>query len=235
LSGFLKKQTSSVILKILHYIAIGSMVLLFAYSLSMWLYTSNVWGLGGIFWSSWLTFAFVYLGIAVFLRIDNVSAAESFIICLTGAVSMVWLYEIIYHFSFWNSWNYGKAPYFFLNGNTLFLNYGIISLTALSGYKYMKANRWFWLALITMTILWIFWITIGFPQYAFPQTLYVFAWPSIIIGNAHALAFPLNALTKLLLGTSYILLYLPSRQKLSVTKDGIKRFLIKRGFLDYNE
>ena len=182
-----------------------------------------------------MTFAFVYLGTAVFLRINGVSAAESFIISLTSAVSMVWLYEILYHFSFWNSWNYGNPPYFLLNGNTIFLNYGLISLTALSGYRYMKTNRWFWLALIAMTILWIFWITIGFPQYAFPQTLYVFAWPRIIIDNPHALAFPLNSITKLLLGTAYVLLYLPSRQKLSVAKEGIKRFLIKRGFLDYNE
>jgi len=231
----LKKLTLNAVIEILHYVAIGLMVLLFAYSLSMWLYTSSVWGLGGIFWSSWMTFAFVYLGIAVFLRINGVSAVESFIISLTSAISMVWLYEILYHFSFWDSWNYGKPPYFLLNGNTLFLNYAIISLTALSGYKYMKANRWFWLALIGMAILWIFWITIGFPQYAFPQTLYVFAWPRIIIDNPHALAFPLNSLTKLLLGTAYVLLYLPSRQKLSVAKDGIKRFLIKRGLLDYNE
>ena len=182
-----------------------------------------------------MTFAFVYLGIAIFLRINGVSAAESFIICLTSAASMVWLYEILYHFSFWDSWNYGNPPYFLLNGNTLFLNYGLISLTALSGYRYMKANRWFWLALIAMAILWIFWITIGFPQYAFPQMLYVFAWPRIIIDNPHALAYPLNAITKFLLGTAYVLLYLPSRQKLSVAKDDIKRFLIKRGFLDYKE
>ncbi len=182
-----------------------------------------------------MTFAFVYLGTAVFLRINGVSDAESFIISLTSAVSMAWLYEILYHFSFWNSWNYGNPPYFLLKGNTIFLNYGLIALTALSGHRYMKASRWFWLALIAMTILWIFWITIGFPQYEFPQTLYTFAWPRIIISNPYALAFPLNSLTKLLLGTAYVLLYLPSRQKLSVAKEGIKRFLIKRGILDYNE
>ena len=231
----LKKRTPNSVIGILHYIAVGLMVLLFAYSLSMWLYTSNVWGLGGIFWSSWMTFAFVYLGIAVFLRISGISTAESFVISLTSAISMVWLYEILYHFSFWNSWSYGKPPYLFLTGNVIFLNYAVISLTALSGYKYMKTNRWFWLVLIAMTILWIFWITIGFPQYAFPQTLYVFAWPRIIVDNPHVLAFPLNSITKLLLGTAYVVLYLPSRQKLSMAKDGIKRFLIKRGFLDYNE
>ena len=231
----LKKQTLNSVIEILHYVAVGAMVLLFAYSLFIWLYTSNVWGFGGIFWSSWMTFAFVYLAIAVFLRISDVSADESFIICLTSAISMAWLYEFLYHFSFWNSWNYGKTPYFFLYGNTLFLNYALIALTALSGYRYMKANRWFWLALITMAILWIFWITIGFPQYAFPQKLYLFAWPRIVISNPYALAFPLNAITKLLLGMTYVLLYLPSRQKLSMAKDSIKRFLIKRGFLDYNE
>ena len=148
---------------------------------------------------------------------------------------MVWLFQVLYHFSFWNSWNYGKLPYFLLNGNNLFLDYAIISLTALSGYRYMKTNRWFWLALIAMSIIWVFWITIGFPQYTFPQTLYVFAWPRIIIDNPHAYAFPLNSLTMLLLGTAYVLLYLPTNQKLSLAKDGLKRFLIKRGILDYNE
>jgi len=182
-----------------------------------------------------MTFAFLYLGVAVFLRIDGVSIAESFVICLTSAVSMVWLYEVLYHFSFWNSWNYGKPPYLFLTGNTLFLNYAIISLTALSGYKYMKTNRWFWLVIVAMTVLWIFWITIGFPQYALPQTLYVFAWPRVAIGNPHAWAFSLNSITKLLLGAGYVLLYLPSSQKLSVAKEGIRRYLIKRGFLDYKE
>jgi len=182
-----------------------------------------------------MTFAFVYLGTAVFLRINGVSAAESFIISLTSAVSMVWLYEILYHFSFWNSWNYGKLPYFFLKGNVLFLNYGTISLTALSGYKYLKVNKWFWLTLIAMMALWLFWITIGFPQYDSSQTLYVFAWPRMVIDNPYTLAFPLNSITKLLLGASYVLLYLPSKQKLSVAKDGIKHALIKRGFLDYNE
>ena len=231
----LNKQTANAVIAILHYAVIGLMILLFAYSLSIWLYTSSVWGLGGIFWSSWMTLAFVYLGIAVFLRINGVSAAWSFLISFTSAISMFVLYEILYHFSFWNSWNYGKPPYLFLSGNILFLGYVIISLTALSGYKHMKANRWFWLALIIMTILWIFWITIGFPQYAFPQTLYVFAWPRIIVNNPHALAFPLYSITKLLLGTAYVLLYLPSRQRFSMAKDGIKRFLIKRGFLDYKE
>lgn len=182
-----------------------------------------------------MTFAFVYLGTAVFLRINGVSAAESFVISLTSAISMIWLYEILYHFSFWDSWNYGKPPYLFLNGNAIFLNYGIISLTALSGYRYLKANMWFWLALIVMMILWIFWITIGFPQFEFPQTLYVFAWPRIIVNNPYAFAFPLNSITKLLLGTAYVLFYLPSRQKFSVAKEGVKRFLIKRGFLDYNQ
>jgi hypothetical protein len=211
------------------------MVLLIGYSLLMWVFTSSVWGLGGYFWSSWIAFAFVYLGTAIFLRINGVSSAESFVISLASTVSMVWLYEVLYHFSFWNAWNYGYSPYFLLKGNAIFLNYALISLTAFAGYKYMKANRWFWLVLIAMSALWIFWITIGFPQYPFPQTLYVFAWPIIVINNPHALALPLNAITKLLLSTAYILLYLPSTQKFSLAKEDIKRFLIKRGLLDYND
>jgi hypothetical protein len=207
------------------------MILLFGYSMLMWFYTSSVWGLGGFFWSSWMTFAFVYLGTAVFLRITSVSPIESFIISLTSAISMIWLYEIIYHFSFWDSWNYGNPPYLFLKENVVFLNYGLISLGALSGYKYMKISRWFWLIFLAMTVLWIFWITIGFPQYEFPQTLFNFAWPRIQIANPYSWSFPLNAITKLLLGAAYVFLYLPSKQNFFVAKEEFKHFLVKRGFL----
>ncbi len=179
-----------------------------------------------------MTLAFVYIGVAIFLRINEVPDAEGFIISLTSAISMIWLYEILFHFSFWDSWNYGNPPYFLLKENTIFLNYGLISLSALTGYRFMKANRWFWLVLITMTVLWVFWITIGFPLFYSPQTLYDFAWPRLIINNPHALAFSLNSITKLLLGAAYVLLQLPSRQKLSETKKAVKRFLTERGILD---
>ena len=130
-----------------------------------------------------------------------------------------------------DSWNYGRPPFFLLKENAIFLGYGLISLSALVGYKYMKKSKWLWFVLLALTGLWIFWITIGFPQYEFPQTLFDFAWPRIYIDNPHALAFPLNSITKLLLGAAYVLLYLPSRQNFSVAKKGLKRFLTERGFL----
>ena len=219
-------------MRILHYIAMVSMVFLFVYSLFAWLYTSDVWGFGGVFWSSWMTFAFVYLGVAIFLRIRNVPVTESFIISLTSVISMIWLYEILYHFSFWNYWNYSKPPYFLLNENTLYLSYGLVSLSGLAGYRYMRANRWLWLALLTMVALWIFWIMIGFPQLEFPQKLYDFGLPRIAIDNPHALAFPINSITKLLLGGAYVLLYLPSWQKFSEAKKDLRKFVARNGFLD---
>ena len=154
----LKKQRLNTSVEILHYVAIGLMIILFAYSLSMWLYTSSIWGFGGIFWSSWMAFALVYLGTAVFLRISGVSAAESFIISLTSAINGLALRNSL-SFLILGCLELRKAPYFLLNGNAIFLNYGIISLTALSGYKYLKANKWFWLAVIAMTTIWLFWIT----------------------------------------------------------------------------
>ena len=229
----LKKTSLSNAIGILHYIAIISMIFLFAYSLFEWLHTSDVWGFGDIFWSSWMTFAFVYLGVAAFLRIKGVPIAESFVISITSTISMIWFYEILYHFSFWDSWNYGSPPYFFLKMNINFLDYGLVSLSALSGYRYMRASRWFWLALLTIAVLWIFWIMIGFPQLLFPQDLYNFALPRIVINNPHALAFPLNAITKFLLGAAYVLLYLPSRQQFSETKEYFKRFLANRNFPGY--
>lgn len=222
----------NIVAGILHEIAVIGMILLLAYSAIMWLYTSNVWGLGGVFWSSWMAVAFVYLVIALFLFINGVSNAESFIICLTSTISTIWLYEILYHFSFWNSWNYGKPPYFFLSENVIFLNYGLIVLSALSGYRCAKTSRWFWLTILSLGALWIFWITIGFPQYEFPQKIYDFAWPRILINNPDSLSLPLNIATKFLLGAAYVLLYLPSNQNFSKTKEDLKRFLIERGFLE---
>jgi hypothetical protein len=173
----------------------------------------------------------VYFGTAIFLRIRNVSAAESFVISLTSMISMIWLYEILYHFSFWDSWNYGTPPFFLLKENIIFLNYGLISLSALSGYKHIKITKWLWLVLLTGAILWIFWITIGFPQYEFPQQLFNFAWPRIPIDDPYALAFPLNSLTKFLLGLTYVCLYLPNKQEFSLSVQSVRKFLIKRGFL----
>ena len=230
--GYLKKLTLNVVMKFLHYVILVSAVCLIAYSSFMWLATFNVWGLGGIFWSSWITFGTVYLGVAIFLRISGVSVAERFIISLTSMVSMIWLYEILYHFSFWNSWNYGIFPYFLLESNNIFLIYGLISLTALSGYKYMKPNRWFWIVLLAVASLWVFWIIIGFPQFEFPNVLFDSPLPRLVIDNPHVFAFPVNAITKFLLGFAYVLLYLPSREKLAEAKVRLRNFLIQRGVLD---
>ena len=48
--------------------------------------------------------------------------------------------------------------------------------------------------------------------------------------NPHALAYPINAITKFLLGAAYVLLYLPNQQKFSETKEFFKRFLAPNMF-----
>ena len=95
----------------------------------------------------------------------------------------------------------------------------------------MKMNRLFWIVLLAMASLWIFWITIGFPQFEFPNVLFDSALPRLVIDNPHVFAFPLNAITKFLLGLAYILLYLPSREKLTEAKLRLRSFLIQRGIL----
>ena len=230
--GYLRQLTLNVVMTWLHYLILVSAICLIAYSSFMWLTTFTVWGLGGVFWSSWITFGTVYVGVEIFLRISGVSVAERFIISLTSMVSMIWLYEILYHFSYWNSWNYGVFLYFLLESNNIFLIYGLVSLTALSGYKYMKLNRWFWIVLLTMASFWVFWITIGFPQFEFPNVLFDSALPRLVIDNPHAFSFPLNAITKLLLGLAYVLLYLPNREKLAEAKVNLRNYLIQRGVLD---
>ena len=214
-------------LGLLHHVAIAGMIFIIAYSVYMWVSTLDVWGLGGIFWSSWITFALVYLGVAFFLHLRHISPPEGFVVSLTSLVSMIWLYEILYHFSFWNYWNYGKPPFLFLNENAIFITYGLIAATALAGYRYMKFSRWLWLSLLVMVCIWIFWITIGFPQFEYPGKLYDFAWPRLVIDNPDAWALPLNLVTKLLLGLAYILVYFPSKLEFSNAEKGFLEYLYK--------
>ena len=86
--------------------------------------------------------------------------------------------------------------------------------------------------LLAVASLWVFWIAIGFPQFEYPNVLFDSALPRIVVDNPHVLAFPLNAITKFLLGLAYILLYLPSRKKLTEAKVNLRNFLIQRGVLD---
>ncbi len=185
-----------------------------------------------------MTFALVYLGVAAFLRIKRVPITESFVISLTSTISMIWFYEILYHFSFWDSWNYGNPPYFFLKMNINFIDYGLISLSAVSGYKYMKASKWFWLVLLAMAALWIFWIMIGFPQLTFPKELYNFFLPRIVIDNPHALAYPLNSITKFLLGQHTFFFTYQIGNNSPKLKNILNVFLQRETFLnnpDYSE
>ena len=232
MSKYFKRFTLNSALGLFHLFAIIGMIVVIAYSVFMWVSTSDVWGLGGIFWSSWITFAFVYLGVAVFLQMRRVSLPESLVISLTSMVSMIWLYEILYHFSFWNSWSYGKQPFLFLKENAIFINYGLIAATAIAGYRYLKPNRWLWLSVLVMACLWIFWIMIGFPQFEFPGRLYDYPWSRLGIDNPDGWALPLNVAVKLLLGLAYVLAYLPSRLEFSNAAKGIHQVLVERGFLD---
>jgi hypothetical protein len=229
---YIKRFSLSSVLGLLHRIALVVMIFIIAYSMYMWVSTSDVWGLGGFFWSSWITMALVYLGVAVFLQMRHISLPECFVVSLTSLVSMIWLYEILYHFSFGNSWNYGNPPFLFLKENAIFINYALIAATAFAGYRYMKHSIWLWLTLLATVCIWIFWITIGFPQFEFPGKLYDFAWPRLVIANSDAWALPLNVVTKLLLGLVYILVYLPSRLEFSNAKKSIHRVLVERGVLD---
>jgi hypothetical protein len=228
----LKSYSLNSALGFLHRAAIAGMIFIIAYSVYIWASTSDVWGLGGFFWSSWITMALVYLGVAVFLQMRHVPLSESFVVSLTSLVSMIWLYEIFYHFSFWNSWNYGSTPFLFLKENAIFINYGLIAATAFAGYRYMKHSIWLWVSFLVMACIWIFWITIGFPQFEFPGKLYNFAWSRLVIDNPDAWALPLNVVTKLLLGLTYILVYLPSKLEFSNAKKSVHRVLVERGVLD---
>lgn len=183
------------------------------YSLIYWIITKNIWGIGGIFNSSWATYALVFSSIRVITYRRGATKVDSGLIALTSTLSFIWLYEIIYHYSFWVYWNYSKPPYIFEDGNYYFLLvFTPIVLCIFTGYRYISLNPIALISLVFFLSTWLIWVMIGFPQVSFPGNLYPFGSIYISVSNPDDWSYPLNALTKYFLGLFYLFIYLPRKR-----------------------
>jgi hypothetical protein len=156
--------------------------------------------------SSAVFFSLVFVGVAVQLARRSVSDLETFSIALATTLSAIWLYELIYHYSFIGYFNFFHYPFFqFSDASTLLVD-GALALLVIAGHKYarVKGNYFFWLFMIIFGILYATWLLIGFPQYV-DRT---FQLPRLIqVDDPFAAAFLLNRFSKLSLCVSWVFLY----------------------------
>jgi hypothetical protein len=156
--------------------------------------------------SSAIFFSLVFVGVAVQLARRRVSDLDTFSIALATTLSAIWLYELIYHYSFIGYFNYFRYPFFqFSDANTLLVD-GALSLLVVVGHKYirLKGNYLFSLFMLIFGILYVTWLLMGFPQYVD----HTFQLPQLVeVANPFATAFYLNRLSKLSLCISWVFLY----------------------------
>ncbi|MGD1119261.1 MAG: hypothetical protein ABR886_07210 [Dehalococcoidales bacterium] len=93
---------------------------------------------------------------------------------LATMVTAIWLFELLYHYSYGISWSIFSEDIRYISVYTTDRVFPLIwSLMMISmvftGYKYMNVGRWFWITLIVSLALFLFWIWIGFPQWSHPD------------------------------------------------------------------
>jgi len=156
--------------------------------------------------SSIIFFSLVFIGVAILLAGRGVPDLETFSIALATTVSAIWLYELIYHYSFPVYFNYFRFPFFDFNDAHTLLLEGATSLLVLAGYKYarLRGNNVFWLLVLAFFATYTAWLLIGFPQFDGTFTL-----PRYLqVGNPFFAGYILNRVSKLLLCLSWVALYL---------------------------
>ena len=141
--------------------------------------------------------------------------------------SGIWLYEIAYHYS----WGLGGLQSDFstlsvaIGGNVPFPIYFAIFLTVLPlvGRRYMTLNRVFFLAASLSAILFVIWLSIGFPQFwcvCASKPLSNVLLPGDYVkpdgwlkeASVEPLGYVMNSLTKLLSVVPALLFYPGSRE-----------------------
>jgi hypothetical protein len=155
--------------------------------------------------SSVIFFSLVFLGVGALLARRGVPDVEAFSTALATTLSSIWLYELIYHYSFASYFDYFHYPFFDANDtNTLLLD-GATSLLVLVGYKHIKVrgNYCFGLLILAFSALYAGWLLIGFPQYTG-----AFELPQFIkVDNPFLIGYLLNRLSKLSLCLAWVALY----------------------------
>ena len=157
--------------------------------------------------SSTIFFSLVFLGVAVQLARRNVADLEIFSVALATTISAIWLYELIYHYSFIGYFNFFRYPFFqFSDASTLLMD-GTLSLLILVGYKHIsvKRNYVLWGLLLIFVALYATWLLLGFPQYT-DRTFKLERF--LYLEDPFPAAFLLNRFSKLFLCIAWVSLYL---------------------------
>ena len=171
-------------------------------------------GKGYYYWSSFfhaqssstIFFSLVFLGVAVQLARKGVPDLETFSVALASTISAIWLYELIYHYSFIGYFNFFRYPFFQFSDASSLLMDGALSLLILVGYKYIhvKRNYAFWGLFLVFLTLYGSWFLLGFPQY----TDRTFKLEQLIyVQDPFAAAFMLDRFSKLFLCVAWVFLY----------------------------
>ena len=200
--------------KVLFQFSIGVMVIIDVVSLFE-AASGHVW-IGQWLWVSPSAFSTVFLGTAILVRRRGLGYMEAFLVSLTAMISMIWMYEIFYHFGFYADWEFGKQTQamVFADYNQHVLVDVLLASVGLVGLKYMHPGPLFVLSFGAFVATFVAWVVIGFPQVAAPGSLYPFGSIFIRVSNPDFWAYPLNILTKYLLTFSYVTIFIGKRDSL---------------------
>lgn len=115
-----------------------------------------------------------------FLRKQKVKLIESFCLSLAAMVSGIWLYEVVYHFSFPDTLTIknivnGLLTFNFNTTHNIYpLLWSIIMVVLpFTGIKYMKPNWIFGGVFVFSVASFLFWVLVGYPNLFNPEW-----WPA---------------------------------------------------------
>jgi hypothetical protein len=156
--------------------------------------------------SSAMFFSLVFLGVAAQLVRKRLQDIELFSIALATTISAIWLYELIYHYSFIGYFNFFRYPFFQFSDASSMIIDGALSLLILVGYRHIsvKRNYALWGLLLIFFGLYATWLLLGFPQYT-DRTFKLDRW--IFMEDPFPAAFLLNRFSKLFLCLAWVSLY----------------------------
>jgi len=166
----------------------------------------RIW-IGNWLWVSPSSFALVFLGTSVLVRRRGLGPMDTFLVSLTTMISMIWMYEIFYHFGYYADWSLVQPPVALANYNEPVVIDLMLTAVGLVGMRYMRAWPWFVLCFSAFLVSFVLWVSMGYPQVTYPGNLYPFGAIFIHVSDPAAWAWPLNALTKYLLALTYVSLF----------------------------
>jgi len=141
-------------------------------------------------------------------RSPTVSNLDLFRICLCTTLSVIWTYELIYHYSFLRYWNPIAAD----DLRILFLDVSLSSLLVV-GHKHIsiRQNYLFLATIVAFTVTYGLWLAIGFPNFPTLSTRGLYLLKLLYVEDPFTLGYILNSLSRLILCIAWITLYAPAR------------------------